>query len=689
MYLVNAAPQNFLLGVEDLSGRALPVVQEAIPQHLPIVPLFTRKGDPDLPIIAVGQAAEDYYGAETFNYRGPYATHQTVLYNEALAPNANQCIIKRIVAPNARKARVRLAFESVVSENPAYQRQDGAFIYDENGEKILDTNYTVTGHRGRWLLLPIPEEGVGVFGSGQISVGTLRPHTSQGSDAVDSKVTPIMDLEVEIGERGNHVGFSLWSPSVNSDDPIDTELMSEIGAFMYRLQLKERMDVKSSPTTITDGDAARYADFAFEEYAYADSIKRSVAFKDVYANYTVEGTAAVSRKDAPFKRVAVYDNNIATILGELNALENDFTGGTREDAMFNFISATGEDGIPYHTLEVLGPLDGGIRLDEDTVHYALDGSDGDMTDENYEQAVREFFADFENRPEQYMDEAYWPVSIVWDSGFDLETKDLLPRPMGLRKDIMCILATQEASADLNSSADDSSIGLALANRLLLTPESVYYGTPTTRGAVFEGSFYLDNPAWTKPVPLTVDLCEKVASYMGASDGNYKVGKNFSRAPASVVKLSNRKRYNAPFRPVTVRNKDWRNGIGYAESYGRNSVFYPAFPTVYPDKTSILSDLIVSFAVTELEKVCQRTWRAMTNASLSTSDFIAESNAFILEEVRDKFDGLYTIEPETYFDAFDEASGYSWKCRLNLYADKSRYVGTFTIAARRASELTNG
>lgn len=689
MYLVNASPQKILLGAQDLSGRQLPVVQEAVPQHLPIVPLFTRKGDPDLPILAVGQAADDYYGAETFNYRGAYATHQTVLYNEALAPNANLCAIKRLLAPGAAKARVRLAFEMVRSENPSYLFSDGKFVLDDNGDKIPDPSYKITGHRGRWLLLPIAEEGVGVFGQGQRSVGTLRPHPSQGSDAVNSTVYPVMDLEVEYGERGNHVGFSLWAPDVNSDDAIDTEIMNEVESFMYRLQLKERANVKSSPQVVLDADGARYADFAFAEYAYSESIKRSVALNDVYANYTVPAEGSTPRKDAPFKRMAVYDENIATILSELNRLENDIWGSDVPDSLFNFISGEDINGVPYRSVELLGPLDGGIRLDEDTVHYAIGGSDGEMTAENYEQAVRDFLTGFESHPEQYMDDAYWPVSIIWDTGFEMATKDLLPRPMGLRKDVMCILATQEASGDLNSSADDSSIGAALRNRLLLTPESVYYGTPNARGAVYAGSFYLDNPAWTKPVPLTVDLAKLVSSYMGASDGNYKTGKNFSTAPNNLVTMASRERFNAPFRPLNVRNKDWRNGIGYAESYGRNSVFYPAFPTAYPDKTSVLSNLFVAFALTELEKVCQRTWRFLTNTTLSEADFIAKSNKFILDEVRDKFDGLYTIVPETYFDAFDEASGYSWKCKINLYANNSRYVGAFTIPIRRASELTNG
>lgn len=689
MYLVNAAPQKVLLGVQDLSGRPLPVVKESIPQHCPIVPLFTRKGNPDLPMLVVGQSADDTYGAESFNYRGPYATHQTVLYNEALAPNANLCFIKRIIAPNAKKARLRLAFEMVRSENPVYQRIDGKFVYDAKGDKILDPSYKVTGHRARWLALPISDDGVGTFGDGQVSVGTLRPHTSQGSDAVNSAVYPIADLEVEIGERGNHVGLSLWSPGSNDADPIDPEIMEELGTFMYRLQLKERTDLKSSPATVLDRDGARYADFAFAEQAYSETIKRSVALKDVYANYTTPAEGGTPRKDAPFKRMAIYDNNIATVLNALNTLENDVTGADVPDALFNFI--TGEDaaGIPQYSLEILGPLDGGIRLDESTVHYAVGGSDGDMTPENYEQGCRDFFNHFETAPEQYMDDAYWPISIVWDSGFDLATKDVLPRPMGLRKDIMAILATQEASSPLNSSADDSSIGLSLRNRLLLTPESVYYGTSNVRGAVYEGSFYLDNPAWTKPVPLTVDLAKKVSAYMGAANGEYKRGKNFSRAPQSVVELSDRERYNAPFRPLSVRNKDWRNGIGYAETYGRNSVFYPAFPSAYPDKTSVLSNLLVSFAVSEIEKVCQRTWRAMTNATMKNEDFIAESNSFISDAVRNRFDGLYTIEPETYFDAFDEASGYSWKCRVNLYAENSRYVGAFTIPVRRASELNNG
>lgn len=689
MYIVNAAPQHILLGVQDLSTRQLPVVEESFPTHLPFVPLFTQKGDPAKSSITVGLAAETIYGSETFNYRGPYATHQTVLYKEALAPHANKAVIKRVLAPNAKKATMRLAHERVRSENPVYKRTpDGDFLY-ENGAKVPDGNYLISGHRARWVLLPIPEEGVGQFGRGQTSVGTLRPHPSQGSDSINSSVVPIMDLEVEFGAYGENIGMSLYSPHPDSEDAIDANLVEELGKRLFRMKLFERADAKSSPVTQTTQDGARYVDFSFSQDAYSEIIKQSVAFNDVYGKYVIPEEGGTPEISAPFKRVAVYEENIATVLSELNAYENDNLGTDLPDEMFDFIGNFDMQGKPYHSVELLGPLDGGIRLDQDTVHYAMGGSDGDMTPENYEQAVRDLMNGFENDEELFMDEAYWPISCVWDSGFSNDTKEVLPRPMGLRKDILCILATQDANQALNTASIDSSIGLSLRNRLLLLPESTYYGTSCTRGAVYAGSFTLEDSEWTKPVPLTVDIAKKVANRMGASNGKWKANSSFATAPNNVVELAKRKRYNAPYRPLTVRNKDWRNGIGYAQTFGRNSVFIPAFPTVYPNKTSILADLEVAFCVAELEKVCQRTWRAMTNSKLSPTDFIAKSNRTILAYVRDKFDGEFEIRPETYFDGFDEASGYSWKCRINLYAETSKYVGVFTIAARRMEDLVNG
>lgn len=689
MYTVNASPQPILLGVQDLSAGQLPVTSEANPSHFPIVPLFTRKGDVDTAINTVGLPAEKIFGSETFDYRGPYATHQTVLYNEAFAPHANICAIKRLLAPGARSAKVRLAFEMVRSENPVYRRaDDGSFLY-ENGAKILEPNYQVSGHRYRWLLLPIPETGVGVFGDGKQQVGTLRPHPSVNSDSVDSVIYPVVDLRVEFGEYGNHVGFSLWSPHPDSENAIDQDMMDEVSNMLYRLKLVERKNVKSSPITTLTADAERTVDFTFAQKAYSDTIKQSLAFKDVYAKYTVEEQGGNPEIPAPFKEVAVYDENIAAITTALAALENDHLGTDLPPSMFNFVSNLNQDGNHYMTTELLGPIDGGIRLDEDTVHYAFGGSDGDMRPETYEQAVRDFFNGFESHPEAYLDDAYWPISMVWDSGFDVETKDVLPRPMGLRKDMGCILATQEASKPLNTASIDSSIGISLRNRLLLLPESTYYGTSTARAAVYEGSFMLADSEWTRPVPLTVDLAKKVARRMGAANGQWKPGTDFSVAPASVVELATRKRFNAPWRPIAARNKNWRNGIGSALTYSRNSMHYPAFPTVHPDKTSILSDLEVALCVIDLEKVCQSTWRAMTNSSLSPEDFIAKSDRFILNEVRDKYDGKFVIKPETYFDAFDEASGYSWKCRINLYANNNRYVGTFTVATRRMEDLNNG
>ena len=52
----------------------------------------------------------------------------------------------------------------------------------------------------------------------------------------------------------------------------------------------------------------------------------------------------------------------------------------------------------------------------------------------------------------------------------------------------------------------------------------------------------------------------------------------------------------------------------------------------------------------------------------------------------RFDGRFTIEPETYFTAADIARGYSWSLRIKIYAPNLKTVATLSLEAHRIEEL---
>ena len=173
--------------------------------------------------------------------------------------------------------------------------------------------------------------------------------------------------------------------------------------------------------------------------------------------------------------------------------------------------------------------------------------------------------------------------------------------------------------------------------------------------------------------------------MGASDGRMKAGLGFDVSPNNQITLL--RDVTGAYKTERQRQRDWDAGMVWAQNYDRRSLFYPAVQTVYQDDTSVLNSAINMFIAAELEKVCEYVWRNLTgNAKLTKEQFIEASDAMIIDRTTNRFDDRVTIVPETFYTAADNARGYSWSCRINMYANNMKTVGTFTIVARRQDEL---
>lgn len=677
----NIAPAAILRGVDDDSGRALPVVLEALPQHLPLCPLFTERGDSSKPLLVSGSSAVRTFGAKSFSYREKFANHQTVLFN-VCNERANAVFVHRLIPVGAAKAAMRLSVEVVPSEVQDYLRNgDGTFQLDVNGLKQPDGANKTIGNKLRWVLSQV----TGDFGTAVSAAGTLRPLDSGSPDT--SVVYPVIDFEADFGGYGNNVGVRISAPTVNSTEPLNLDDATAIGSYLYRLQFAERTNATSTPIVKPNGDGERYVDFSFDVNAYNDATSTEMGLDKKINTYGTPADGIAPAIEAPFKVTSIYTANITTVLDLLVAAENTATGGSEVAGMINFIGGTDGYGVPYYAIDVVGPVDGGLSMTDTSTHYALDGLDGDTSLAAYDTAVKEYFTNWESNPANLMDDAVYPISDIWDSGFTSGTKDALAIPMSLRKDIMVNLATQDVSRVANTASEDSSIGIALRTAVSMYPESSYYGTAVVRAAIVPRCGTLINSEYKGILPMTIELAAKVADYMGASNGRYKTGRAFDVGTERQVSIL--ENINVVYTNTKVRNKDWSNGLMYVQSYGMNSVFFPAFPSAYPDKTSVLSSYFVARAVTELEKVCLRNWRDMTGASLPRDIFIEQSNQLILDMTAGRFDGRYVIVPDTYFTNFDEASGFSYSCNVSLYANNSIYVGQFTITSRRMEDLTNG
>ena len=384
----------------------------------------------------------------------------------------------------------------------------------------------------------------------------------------------------------------------------------------------------------------------------------------------------------------------------------------------NFFTAIGWNAYPYESIRMESGQSllnmGGVELKSTVTHYAIGGEDGTITLDNFNLQVAEQCANYGDMivkrnplgdahpadvPLDFMDTAKWPQSAIWDTGFGMAipvpggstTKNVkadLLVPMGRRKDIWVALSTQEIgpNARQNTASEESSIAVTLQNLARMYPESEYYGTKTCRAIVVGHSGELTSSTWRGLAPMTIDLAAKVATYMGASNGAWKPGANFDISPKNMVTMFRTDTINAAFKAADVRNEDWANGLIWVQNFDRRSLFYPGIQTVYDDDTSVLNSLFNIIAVCELEKVCERVWRELTGIqTLTVAQFIERSDELITKKVANRFDDKFIIVPETYLTEGDEQRGFSWSCKVNMYAANMRTVGTYTIVSRRIED----
>jgi len=126
MTVTSAAPAVILTGIQDLSIRFPNPALEALPMHLPYVYLFTERG-PKEPQLLSGADLLRTYGANTFDYRKPFANHQTVLANTVNA-QGNSLFVQRMFPADSRAARLMFSIEVVPYDVPQYERfSDGQF----------------------------------------------------------------------------------------------------------------------------------------------------------------------------------------------------------------------------------------------------------------------------------------------------------------------------------------------------------------------------------------------------------------------------------------------------------------------------------------------------------------------------------------------------------------------------------
>jgi hypothetical protein len=695
--IINAAPMVVDLGTRDLSTRAVPLSPLEIPQHLPKLYIFAEKGP-------VGPSYTDFdtesltakYGSNTFDVAGKYYTHQTPFLN-LMASQANNCVVHRLMPTDANDvANLALYLDIVEDQVPLYDKNtDGSLVLDVNGDPVptLDGNgdpILVTGYKVGWVV----DKTTGPVGSYQRGLLTVRPGLQTNTaGTVQSQQYPIFEFAAkDPGEAGNRLAVKMY-PAYQSDIvPFPVSLLSEGKEYPYYFQMTELVDEVSGKTnSVLNSFGSQYSRFVLKNDGRDPASGAVIDIEKVVTDQYINTPLGA---DTGLGTVYVYQANLDTVATMLYDAEKVISDTARDIEVnnteqniyaYNILSFTSSNGSPYQTAK-LQDLTGGTRLTKNTNIYLSGGFDGTMSETLLDTLVSADVANYANSLHEYNDLVTHPESIIYDSGFTLQTKKDIMQFISRRKDTFVVCSTYAHDAPSITLADQYSVGIALKTMIDLYPESATFGTPVMRGIINAGSGYLIDSLYTKRVPTSYEIAFMSARYMGAKNGAWKNGFAFDKAPLSVV--TQLKDIDVTWVPASTRNTLWSTGLNFVLNYKIRTQFFPAIQTVYDNDTSVLNSYFTAVAISYLNKVAHAAWREFTGSiSLTNAQLEEQVNTFVSNLVKDKFDGKFVIQPNATVTELDALRGYSWTLPIKIYANNMKTVMTTYVEAYRMSDLT--
>lgn len=765
--IYTSTPRAMLLGVRDESTREIPLEDIVLPCHLPWAMTFAEQGD-GFPHMLMSSGAVRMYGAETFDITGKYATHQTAAIN-VFMQNANPMMLQRIIPADAKTALLRLSLEIIPTMIPDYERDPdtGAIVYEFNqyDVRVPKVKEMIAGNRVVYHtdVSPWAAEGeddptvlelaganrIKKFRSGEVlsktgeRLGQLDPAISEVLP--ESTLYPIMDILVSSeGAFGNRKGIRIMLPTTKGANPLDINTFWESKAYLPRLGLVT-IDSKDSSryvnTTTTNGDL--FLDVSFKEGVRTERGKVPLYIGDRLVEEYQVNNVNQPFIPGPYGKVHVYHEELALALavlingsddtdplkgkikGEKDFNPTDANGYQRYPLttdvahMLNFLGGYDENGIPYHSFEVKKSADfGGVGIGNETYIFPSGGNDGlPLTPtgevdelakyELFDNAVRNEAESFGSGKVKWLNSAKYPINAVWDTGFSMDTKKALLTPIGLRKDIGVVLATNSLADYVsvtevdpvsgalkvvkkfqwigdNDMASETSIAGQLRDFARMYPESEVYGTPVCRAIIIGQTGRLIGSPYTRRLPLTIEYANKVSRFMGAADGFWNPTRAYDQKGQNIIELM--RDVNLTWREENVANQQWANGLVYAEDYDMRRMFFPAIRTVYNNETSVLNSSITMWAITTIEREAHNSWRDLVgNAKFTPAKFIQESDRILSERLAKRFDDRFIIEVQTFYTEADRLRGYSWSCNIHIYAPNMKTVGQYTVVAHRIED----
>lgn len=629
---------------------------------------------------------------------------------------------------NEYNERVRIVEDTIIGHRVIVHT--GVEHYGDSGDLVNPINHQTFGNAN--IVRDFRQNTV--IGTDGTRLGSIA-----NSDATwTSTLYPIYDAEVAYeGEKGDSYAVRMQFPTTKGANPIDSATAYATQSYLWRLGVVSKNVLTGGFDLVSTAGDDQFVDVSLKQNVRTDRAKEPVSIDQIFIpKYTRPETATLPEFKGPFGQFHLYREAVEELQKAL-ILNNEEEGIIGEESfndeaklnhgrypltldsqyLLNFLGGFDIDGVPYYSFDTsTSAMFGGVTIVADSILYAEGGDDGlYLTDtgepdelanyELFDSMVRQHMLNFGEGDVKWLNTAKYPVSAVWDSGFSLETKKAMLNVIGQRKDMAVFLAAQSVADYVtqnvggsiqkvwswlkpNTESEETAIAGTLRTIASAYPESEVYGTPVCRAVIVGQCGTLVNSLYTRKLPLTYELANKVSAFMGSADGIWDANEAYDLRGNNIIELM--KDVNLSWKNENVGQQAWANGLVYAEDYDIKRLFFPAVRTVYNNETSVLNSSITMLALCYIERVCQGAWRDLTgNGKLTPAKFKQDSNEIIEERLAKRFDDRFIIVVDTFFSEADEARGFSWGCNVHLYAPNMKTVGRYTVVAHRIEDYQEG
>lgn len=447
---------------EPTPQSPLPAEDQPQSSHVPLSFILAERGT-DRPVFTTSANAWTLFGKKTFLKNVPWNIHQNDYLTHVLK-SGGQAIVKRIILPDAKKARIRVALETSFTLIPIYK-------YHEDWSLVKQYN-TLTG---QWDNVELGQRK-GLKVTPRIYAIPYSENQSFGQGTViaeqSSRTYPIFDLELrDSGEFGNGITMTLANVIRDLTDVTDPRDFIARASIAFNENVTDIILNKQGEATTSFTLSGNVID-------PLTAVKQHLS-------------SAVNNFDGLIGRAHVYQSNIEevldklihgseidpTYLGEKALIEEAILLNTDVDLTyphaadldvdlnryyFNILTGKNNKGKffingDYPSLEQSSDLE----FTEGEAVSFLGGSDGFPLDSNgevdrlkllqlYDEAVRIELNKFTNPGHMYQDLAKNPYTVWYDSGYSMPTKTAAFNINRYRPEITLILAAF-SYADYNES----------------------------------------------------------------------------------------------------------------------------------------------------------------------------------------------------------------------------------------------